>query len=372
MNKYIKKIQNVIRGQFLKSKILLQCNFKKKTIKNYEEAIKFLNEKNHDCKTSCIRDNDELKTWNYQLSIIIPAYNCESSVERCIKSVLLQKIKYTYEIIVINDGSTDKTQDVLNKFENIENIHIIEQKNKGFSGARNTGVDFATGRYLMFLDSDDEMLPNSINALLDRAYEYDADIVEGGFRYIYPNGKYSNNPSSNEIKEISMPFGILEGFFWAKVYKREMFDGIRLPEGYWFEDSLNLHILFWRSKKSIIIPELVYGYYRDENGITHTSKKKLKSIDSLYITESLLKDHLKMNFDITLDYYEYFLRMVRLTYFRTREMDEEVRQSIFLCQCHLYENYFSSFSTGVREMVKLESSLKTQNYKTYVYCMELK
>lgn len=147
-----------------------------------------MNEKNHDCKTSCIRDNDELKTWNYQLSIIIPAYNCESSVERCIKSVLLQKIKYTYEIIVINDGSTDNTQDVLNKFENIENIHIIEQKNKGFSGARNTGIDFATGRYLMFLDSDDEMLPNSINALLDRAYEYDADIVEGGFRYIYPNG----------------------------------------------------------------------------------------------------------------------------------------------------------------------------------------
>ena len=61
MNKYIKKIQNVIRGQFLKSKILLQCNFKKKTIKNYEEAIKFLNEKNHDCKTSCIRDKCETK-----------------------------------------------------------------------------------------------------------------------------------------------------------------------------------------------------------------------------------------------------------------------------------------------------------------------
>ena len=86
-----------------------------------------MNEKNYDCKTSCIRGNDELKTWNYQLSIIIPAYNCENSVERCIKSVLLQKIKYTYEITVINDGSTDNTQDVLNKFENIENIHIIER-----------------------------------------------------------------------------------------------------------------------------------------------------------------------------------------------------------------------------------------------------
>ena len=79
-----------------------------------------------------------------------------------------------------------------------------------------------------------------------------------------------------------------------------------------------------------------------------------------------------MDFDITQDYYEYFLRMVRLTYYRTREMDEKVCYSIFLCQCHLYENYFSSFSTGVREMVKLELSLKANNYKRYIYCLELR
>ena len=104
MKGYIKKIQGVICRQFLKVKIIFQCNFKKKTIKNYKDAMKFLNEKNYDCKTSCIRSNDELKMWNYQLSIIIPAYNCENSVERCIKSVLSQKLKYTYEIIVVNDG----------------------------------------------------------------------------------------------------------------------------------------------------------------------------------------------------------------------------------------------------------------------------
>ena len=372
MNKYIKKTQYIVCRLVLKIKIICQCLFKKKQVKDYTKAIELLNSKSYDCKTSCIRNNDESKICNYQLSIIIPAYNCENSVERCINSVLSQNLKYTYEIIVINDGSTDNTKDVLNKFKNIDNIHIIEQKNKGYSGARNAGIDFATGSYLMFLDSDDEMLPNGINALLDRAYEYNADIVEGGFRYIYPNGNYSDNPSSEVIKEIFFPLGILEGYFWGKVYKRKILNGIRLPEGYWFEDSLNAHILFWRCKKSIIVPELVYGYYKNENGITQTAQKKLKSIDSLYITESLLKDHLEMGFNINQDYYEYFLRMVRLTYYRTREMEEEVRNSIFLSQCHLYENYFSSFSTGVIEMLKLESSLKTQNYKTYVYCMELK
>lgn len=74
---------------------------------------------------------------------------------------------------------------VLAQYRNENNIHIIDQDNKGFSGARNAGIDFATGRYLMFLDSDDEMIMNGIDALLNRAFECDADIVEGGFRYIY-------------------------------------------------------------------------------------------------------------------------------------------------------------------------------------------
>ena len=145
------------------------------------------------------------------------------------------------------------------------------------------------------------------------------------------------------MKEISIPFGILSGFFWGKVYKREIFEGIRLPEGYWFEDSLNVHILFWKCKKCILIPELVYGYYMNENGITQTAKKKIKSIDSLYITESLIKDHLELGYNITQEYYDYFLRMVNLTYNRTREMKEEVRKSIFLCQCNLYESILVHF-----------------------------
>lgn len=128
MNKYIKKTQYIVCRLVLKIKIICQCLFKKKQVKDYTKAIELLNSKSYDCKTSCIRNNDESKICNYQLSIIIPAYNCENSVERCINSVLSQNLKYTYEIIVINDGSTDNTKDVLNKFKNIDNIHIIEQK----------------------------------------------------------------------------------------------------------------------------------------------------------------------------------------------------------------------------------------------------
>ena len=354
----------------LKFKITIQSIFIKKTVTNYSDAIEFLNKNNSNYKTTYIRKEKDLKMWNYQLNIIIPAYNCARYLEKCVNSVLSQKLKYTYEIIIVNDGSTDDTKKVLDQYRNQKNIHIIEQDNKGFSGARNTGIDFATGRYLLFLDSDDEMLMNGIEALLNQAFKYDADIVEGGFRYIYSNGSYIDKPCSNGVKEVSMPLGILEGYFWGKVYKREIFNGIRLPEGYWFEDSLNAHILFWKSKRCILIPELVYGYYKNENGITHTAQKKLKSIDSLYITESLIKDHLELGYDITQSYYEYFLRMVKLTYYRTRETNEEIRNAIFLYQCNLYGTYFNSFSTEVNGMKKLENSLKMNNYKMYIFSLE--
>lgn len=82
----------------------------KKEIKNYNDAVEQLNRNSSNCKTTCIRKKEDLKKWNYQLSIIIPAYNCEKYLEKCINSVLSQKLKYTYEIIIVNDGSTDNTK----------------------------------------------------------------------------------------------------------------------------------------------------------------------------------------------------------------------------------------------------------------------
>lgn len=79
---------------------------------------------------------------------------------------------------------------------------------------------------------------------------------------------------------------------------------------------------------------------------------------------------MELGYNITQEYYDYFLRMVNLTYNRTREMKEEVRKSIFLCQCNLYEKYFSTFSTEVKEMKKLEHSLKMYDYKAYIFALE--
>ena len=111
------------------------------------------------------------------LSIIIPVYNQEKYIEECLNSVLTQKTKYKFETIVINDGSTDHTGELLEKYK--DRVVLRTQENRGFSGARNRGLSDLRGRYLMFVDSDDLLLPDAIEALMNTACESDADIVEG-------------------------------------------------------------------------------------------------------------------------------------------------------------------------------------------------
>ena len=107
------------------------------------------------------------------LDIIIPAYNAENYIDKCLNSVLSQKTKYNFRVLVIDDGSTDATGKILDGYSGISVIH---QENRGFSGARNAGLDRAEADYLLFLDSDDELCPGAVEALMSRAKEWDCAI----------------------------------------------------------------------------------------------------------------------------------------------------------------------------------------------------
>lgn len=157
---------------------------------------------------------------------------------------------------------------------------MIEQDNKGYSGDRNTGIDFVTGRYLMFLDSDYVIVPNGIEVLLNRAFTYDADIVEGGFRWIHPNGKYIDKPCSDEVKGVSNPLGILDGFFVVR-YIKEKF----LVEYDYLKD-IGSRI------------RLMFTFY-------------FGKVNDVYLSQNWYTDIIRM-------------RMVRVTYYRTREMKEDI------------------------------------------------
>ena len=115
------------------------------------------------------------------LSIIIPCYNNAPYLKACMDSVLGQETSYSFEAVVVDDGSTDETPAILAPYREDPRVKLLRQENKGHSGARNAGLSLCRGRYILFHDSDDTLLPGSIDALLRCAFENNADIALGGY-----------------------------------------------------------------------------------------------------------------------------------------------------------------------------------------------
>ena len=123
-----------------------------------DEALDFLHSVHPDIGSSCIKDIEPNENRaKYDLDIIIPVYNTAQYVEECVDSVLAQNTRFSFHVTIVNDGSTDNSRDKLKKYENDLRTTIIDQRNAGHSGARNTGLANMKGRYVMFVDSDDRL-----------------------------------------------------------------------------------------------------------------------------------------------------------------------------------------------------------------------
>ena len=138
---------------------------------------------------------------NKKISVIVPVYNVADYLDTCLKSIAIQDIDTNdFEIIAVNDGSSDNSLDILEQLkEQFTNLKIITQKNQGLSGARNTGLDNASGTYILFVDADDYILPNVLKALCEKASKYNTDILEFGAEGITQEKKitYSATASTN-------------------------------------------------------------------------------------------------------------------------------------------------------------------------------
>lgn len=306
--------------------------------KEIEESQKLLNELHADPHNSCICQNQITANPKYDLQIIVPVYNVEKYIKECLDSILLQNTSFNYLVKVINDGSTDRTFEILEAYPKQSNIEIIHQKNKGLSGARNTGLKEINARYLMFLDSDDKLAPGAIEALMKTAQETDADIIEGASLKFYGSLVTKRYRHTDEKQSSANK---LYGFAWGKVYKSELFARIQFPEGYWFEDTLCALILHPLAKKVSTISQCVYCYRTNFKGISRTFRGKPKCLDSYYICEQLLADRVKLGLPMDEKFLQGIVRQFRLNSNRIASLQhDDIDKAVFILQSALIQHYF--------------------------------
>ncbi len=209
------------------------------------------------------------------LTIIIPIYNVERYIRPCLLSVLNQGLATdAYEVILINDGTKDNSLDMISDLvDNCNNIKVIEQSNKGLSAARNIGIARASGEYILFVDSDDYLIENSLKKLLDIAIATKADLIVAD--YIVQSEEMTSNAniyqttaSAYSIKSGSELFlddlKLRDYFVWRTIYKRQFIydNNISFIEGITFEDSPFTIRCYLNATKCVKISYPFYVYRR--------------------------------------------------------------------------------------------------------------
>lgn len=244
-----------------------------------------------------------------EISVIIPVYNVEKYLSFCLDSVLLQDFD-NYEIVVVNDGSTDSCGEILKEYaENYDKIHLVTQENKGLGGARNTGIDNSQGEYLLFIDSDDSMKPHTLSRLYKDATENQVDIVWFGMDYVCENGTVISTSRANEngyriVTQEECPLlYVNDSYAWNKLYKRELFidNNIRFPERAWYEDLKTLPKLVLHANKILLSDKVLYNYLQRADSIMHVPNAD-RNIEMIDAVSDVLNYYKKQNvFD---KYYE--------------------------------------------------------------------
>ena len=363
LNKMFYKVYNLFKKMWLN----IFINFKSCKIDGFENGGGYSNIlENYSPKPiskTYITEN-KIISEEYDLQIIIPAYNVEKYIEECIDSILNQKINYKILVIIINDGSTDNTGELLRKYSNISNIRIISQKNFGISEARNQGLKEIYAKYIMFLDSDDILLKDSINNLLDFGLKNNLDIVEGGY-YSYINGNLIGGRTHID----SINSNQLFGFPWGKIIRNKIFNNLKFPLKTQYEDSIFSYLIYPQNFKCGTIKEYVYGYRVNPNSITRTLMKNKRCIETFYITEELLTNGIDFyNIKQTEELFKQYLHQVKLNYKRTISCPEEVKKAIFFGTKKLLEDRFKNFLKDTKGIdKKLVKSLLENDYGKYSF-----
>lgn len=218
------------------------------------------------------------------LSIIIPAYNSGSTLQRCLESCISQINSPDVEIIIVNDGSIDDTPRIAREYQRqYQFVSVVNKINGGLSSARNAGISKASGKYLFFLDSDDWISVNSIKLILCACQE-DKDIISIGYRLVYDDKTVEVIPKHNKLKTILSSLKFPMGApFWI-VKKSVLYENnISFCEGIFHEDNDYTPRLLYLARDVMFIDAPIYNYYINSAGSIISNPNIKKSFDLIKI-----------------------------------------------------------------------------------------
>lgn len=240
------------------------------------------------------------------VSVVIPIYNVQNYLRKCLNSILSQTYKNT-EIILVDDGSTDDSGTICDKYEKYDSrIIVVHKKNGGLSDARNVGIDIASGKYITFIDSDDYVSENYIEELYKMLIENNADISSVCLHYVNEIGRslsrtYTKKDiillSTKEALKQMMYQTLITNSACTKLYKIDLFKEIRYPVGELFEDIAVTYKLFMKAKKIVAKQTSLYHYFVRTGSI---SKNKFTTyhMSRLLNSEIMIKDICKVYPDL--------------------------------------------------------------------------
>lgn len=221
------------------------------------------------------------------VSIIVPVYNTEKYLQKCIFSLLNQEYS-NIEILLIDDGSTDSSGKICNQFRLNPKVIVIHQHNQGVSATRNKALGLARGEYLAFVDSDDYVHPDFITAPLKKIVKDGSDIVLFDYYNCKNQAVTKSDPinlndygmdinkTGNEIKNFTLT-DCLPSFVWNKFYKRELWNDIFFPNNHTYEDVYAMTHILQKANKISYLAENLYYYNRDNDGSISNSLASLNS-----------------------------------------------------------------------------------------------
>lgn len=233
----------------------------------------------------------------YKVSVIVPIYNCEKYLNRCIDSIISQTYK-NLDVILVDDGSTDNSNVICDQYASIDSrISVIHKINGGLSSARNAGIDKAKGDLICFVDSDDWISEDIIEHCVELMIKSNCDVVDYQCYYTNEYKVISQNAIKTEIlegKEILRDylyvgqFGIAPFSMCRKLYKLSLFDGIRCPIGRINEDIATNYKILLKCDKIVKTNKIGYYYFQEGSSITRGGFKS-RDLDLLVACQELLE-----------------------------------------------------------------------------------